>query len=278
MPIASLTVFYVLYYLIYVFNGLRQGLALAIFLGIGLTLFKEKKYLKFILVTLFGATMHVSILITLILIPIEELKISYKVYATMIAGAIVLMLLNVDMMVINLLPTFLQQKILTYWGLLDIPILAFGNRFVFLALILYFTSKVEEDENAKFLKKIYIIGFILYILTMKSSLMSARLSVYMKALEVILIPNIIFALTQAKFKWKTLQLWGITMVLMFGLLYKNLAGFLEEGDYYGDITVTQYPYMTVLDLNTSRIWKYRERPYFLYKLKGVTSKAMGEMP
>lgn len=276
MPITSLTMFYVLYYLIYAFNGLRQGIALALFLGVGITLLKRKKYIKFILIMLIGSTIHSSILITLLLIPLQELKISYKVYFGIAVVIMLLMIANVDIMIIKLLPTFLMKKILTYWGKMNIPVLALGNRLIMLILILYFGSKAKDDETVKYFKGIYITGFVLYMLTIKSSLISARISVYMKALEIVLIPNLIFLLRETKLKLRHLQLWTITIVLMGGLLYKNLVGFLGEGDFYGDITILQYPYITVLDLDKSRIWLYRERPPFNYKLDGKTGSARSE--
>ncbi len=156
MPIMSLTIFFALYYLIYVFSAIRQGIAMALFLALGIPFLKDRKYIRFIIVVLIAATMHSSILIVLLLIPIFELNISKKLWGAFIAVALLVMATGLDVKIIGLLPQFLSSRIVVYWGQMSIPLLAIGNRLIVLLLILYFSSKIELDNDTNMMKRICI--------------------------------------------------------------------------------------------------------------------------
>ncbi|MEG0773176.1 EpsG family protein [Clostridium sp.] len=255
MPITSLTIFYVLYYLVYIFSGIRQGLAIAIFIGIGIDLYKKDKYKEFIILILFTATIHSSVLVTLLILPLTKYKVSYKFYAGIIALAALIMVSKVDLMLINLLPEFISSKVLIYWGEGSISMLAFANRATVLLLILFYSFGEQEDENVALFKKIYIIGFILYLVTIKSMTISSRISLYFKVFEIILIPNIIINLIKNAKRFKAIQLLGFTTIIISALLLKTLNAFLGEGDYLEHLSAIRYPYVSVF--NKEKIWEYR---------------------
>lgn len=255
LPITSLTMFYVLYYLVYVFSGIRQGLAIAIFVGIGIDLYKSKKYKEFIFLVLLTATIHSSIIITLLVFAVDKVKLSYKFYGALTIIALLIMVTNLDMTLINLLPGFLSNKILSYWGDGGISILAFANRAVFLFLILFYSFGKSESEDMLFFKKLYILSFLLYILTIKSMTISSRISLYFKVFEIVLVPNIAMMLAKQSKNFKAVQLWGISMAIVAVLLIKTLNAFISEGDYFDNVSVINYPYISVF--NKGVIWDLR---------------------
>lgn len=264
MPITSITIFFALYYLIYVFSAIRQGIAMALFLALGIPFLKDRKYIRFIIVVLIAATMHSSILIVILLIPIFELNISKKLWGTFIAVALLVMATGLDIKIIGLLPQFLSSRIVVYWGQMSIPLLAIGNRLVVLLLILYFSSKIELDKDTNMMKRIYIISFILYILTIKSSVISSRISVYMKVFEIIIIPNMVMLLKNQGYYKKAVMLFFVTIILMLGLLVKNLSSFVYEGSYNSSVKFYSYPYITIFDKES--IWTYRDKPKNFHRM------------
>lgn len=271
LPITSLTLFYVLFYLVYVLSGIRQGLALAMFVGIALPFYKKKKYFGFILTILFAATIHSSVLITLLIIPLDKLEISYKIYGTIILVGLIIMITNVDIKIINLLPDILSSKVLHYWELKGIPLFALANRLVMLCIILISSHYVNSKAPDIILyKKVYILGFILFILTIKSITISSRISIYMKFLEIILIPNLVFMLKAQGTKFKSLQLWSVSLIIAFVLLLKTLNAFLSEGDYFSNISLFKYPFINVF--HRERIWEYREPSKYLDLVKILGKK------
>lgn len=258
LPIMSLTLFYVLYYLVYVLSGIRQGLAIAIFIGIGIELYREEKYKIFILVILIAATIHSSVLIVLLILPIDKYKVSYKFYGAIIAAAIFIMICNIDMTIIKLLPQTLYTKVLMYWDSRNIPLMAFANRLVTFSIVLFFSSFIkEENEEIKLFKKLYIASFVLYIITIKSVTISSRISLYFKVFEIILIPNIIVQLINYKNKVKAMQLWGISIMIVTLLCIKTVNAFIGEGDYLDHVKITNYPYISVF--NKEKIWDYKSK-------------------
>ena len=239
---------------------MRQGLAIAIFIGIGLDLYKQNKLKKFVLLILLTATIHSSVLITLLIIPLGKAKIPYKLYGAIIALMLLLVITKQDITLINMLPGVLSSKILGYWGEMPISIMAFANKSVFLFLIFFFSYGVEDDENTKLFKKMYILGFVFYILTIKSMTISSRISLYFKIFEIALIPNIIVTLLKESKKFKALQLWSISMAIAIVLLLKTLNAFVSEGDYFKEVNLINYPYSNMF--NKDRLWSYRERSIY----------------
>ncbi|WP_291569581.1 EpsG family protein [Clostridium sp. UBA4548] len=271
LPITSLTLFYVLYYLVYVFSGIRQGLAIAIFIGIAIDLYREEKYKTFVLVILLAATIHSSVLIALLTLPIDKYKVSYKTYGIIIVIAAFIMIFNLDIFLIELLPQNLYEKILIYWNNSSIPLMAFANRLVTFSIILFFSSLIkEENEEIKLFKSLYIASFVLYIITIKSVTISSRISLYFKVFEIILIPNIAVQLMSYKNKLKAMQLWGISLMIATLLCIKTVNAFIGEGDYLEHVKVTNYPYISIFD--KEKLWEYKGESEFFEETKEILQR------
>lgn len=256
LPITALTIFYVFYYLVYVLSGIRQGLAIGIFVGIAIDLYKRKEYKKFILVVLLASTIHVTVLVTLVILFLDKFGDSYKFYIGISILTILMLYFKVDVALINILPGFLSDKLAMYIADGNISIMAFANRFTVLLIILFYSSYEKDNKDIALFKKFYIFSFVLYLLTIKSMTISTRITLYFKVFEVILIPNIIGSLIRSFKKAKAIQLFSISMLIVFVLLIKNLNAFLDEGDYYKHVNVITYPYITLF--NQADLWKYKE--------------------
>lgn len=96
----------------------------------------------------------------------------------------------------------------------------------------------------------------MYVLTMKSMTISTRMTLYFKIFEIILIPNIVMNLLKNNKKFKALQLYGASMLIVAVLLVKTLNAFLDEGYYKDHVNVIKYPYVTIF--NKDRLWDFKE--------------------
>lgn len=256
LPITAFSIFYVFYYLVYVLSGMRQGLAMAIFVGIGIELYKRKKYKEFILLVLVTAAIHVSVLVTLVVFVLDKLGDNYKFYSILGILAILIIYFNFDVAIINLMPDFLSEKLSMYITDGRASMISFINRFTVLALILFYSFGDKEDKDLVLFKKLYIFSFILYVLTMKSMTISTRMTLYFKIFEIILIPNIVMNLLKNNKKFKALQLYGASMLIVAVLLVKTLNAFLDEGYYKDHVNVINYPYVTIF--NKDHLWYFKK--------------------
>lgn len=256
LPITAFSIFYVFYYLVYVLSGMRQGLAMAIFVGIGIELYKRKKYKEFILLVLVTAAIHVSVLVTLVVFVLDKLGDNYKFYSILAILAILIIYFNFDVAIINLMPDFLSEKLSMYITDGRASMISFINRFTVLALILFYSFGDKEDKDLVLFKKLYIFSFILYVLTMKSMTISTRMTLYFKIFEIILIPNIVMNLLKNNKKFKALQLYGASMLIVAVLLVKTLNAFLDEGYYKDHVNVINYPYVTIF--NKDHLWDFKK--------------------
>jgi len=256
LPITAFTVFYVFYYLVYVLSGIRQGLAIAIFVGIGIDLYKRKKYKEFVLVVLLTATIHVSVLVTLFIVVLDRYGDNLKFCAGLGVLAILIIYFNFDVTLINLMPDFLSDKLSAYLTDGRASLMSFINRFTVLVLVLFYSFQEKNDKDIVFFRKLYIFSFILYVLTMKSMTISTRITLYFKIFEVILIPNIAMNLLKNNKKIKALQFYVASLLIVSVLLIKTLNAFLDEGYYKKHVNVINYPYVTIF--NKDSLWYYKE--------------------
>jgi hypothetical protein len=93
--------------------------------------------------------------------------------------------------------------------------------------------------------KIYIIGFFLYLIFLGSSLISARLNVYMRYAEVFLLVD--FLLYVFKYKLNRIVSFSYIILIMTVFYVKNIDSFIVQGPYYSHINFYNYPYVSIFN-------------------------------
>lgn len=249
----SLLVFYSQLYIVYFYSGFRQGLTIALFLGALLPYLKKQKYIQYFFLTIVFSLLHSSILVVLLLLPLRKVEISPKRLLIVSITVFLFSLIQLDVLIINIAPEYLYNKIIPYIKDTQLPYMSIFTRIAMVIPIIYLDYKHVDLDEVSALKNYYYIGFIVYLLLVRYPLISARLTYYFKALEIILIPYSIKVISSIKLK--KLNTLYIIIFLVF-MIIKNLTSFLYEGNYYSDVTVLRYPYISVF--NKSDIWNYRE--------------------
>lgn len=131
-------------------------------------------------------------------------------------------------------------------------------------------SKIENT-----LYSIYFIGFFIFNALSFSSIISQRLTMPMKAVEILLIPleiSLILSqrtatLSSKLFNNKRVSFKTVTVLCMVLIVIctvpnvefvKNIASYLVQSSYFTEIGVYEYPYLNIF--NRSQIFKYRIVP------------------
>lgn len=249
----ALVILYHTFYMTYLMSTLRQGLVIAVFLGVMLSWLMERKYVRYCLLSVLLATLH-SVGIVLLLLPVVNgihLKVKHMVCLVVVGLLLGLVLSAVDIGVI--LRQFvdiyyLKESELSLVALLE-RIVSFGV--VTFCYYLYLGgNEPEPGDRIHSIYKIYALGILLYGLLMWSPLISSRTIYVMKVVEVLLICVCISRCKKA----------GVIVLsyflLLSGLLYvKNVDSYLDQGR-YKNATVLDYPYVTIF--NQKDILNYRE--------------------
>jgi hypothetical protein len=133
---------------------------------------------------------------------------------------------------------------------------------ILLIIPIMLTYKVYERNSIRDLfLKIYILGFLLYLIFMSSSLISSRINVFMRYFEIILLVDSLLYV----FKDLHIKMLNLTYIvaIMTVLYVKNINSFIDQGPYYDNVYFYNYPYVSVF--NKRKIIETRYIPPFFQK-------------
>lgn len=251
----SLTIFYPLYFIVYPFSAIRQGLAMAIFIGILLKWLIDKKYIKYCIGVIIASTFHMSAIFLLGLVIVRYIDmVRMRNFIALLTALLLFKLLGIQTILLSFLPESISARASTYLTG-DISISALGLRIIFMVGIYYLYYKASEEvknEN-KVIMNIYIAGFFIYVFFMNSPLISSRLSAYIKIVEIILIAN--FMSISIKSISEVIK-FSLLSLFLYVLFVKNITALIYQGDYYSHISITDYPYVSIFD--KENIYTYRD--------------------
>ncbi len=253
----SLLLFYPTFYLTYYFSALREGIAIAIFIGLGLPwLIHKKNYILFLISVIISTFFHTSSIV-LILVPlflVFKIKPNTKFFYIFIGFSLlfnVLMFTPIIKNTLQLIPV-LGGYISNYASFQTITWTALLERLLSFILILYL-GKVYTDDSFVWnsLYSIYSGGFLLYVLVIGNPLTSSRLFAFFKVLEIIFISR--YFQTKNRINNSTIICMFIFISLI--MLVKNINAYIYQGEYIDSINIMNYPYVSIF--NKEDIYRYR---------------------
>lgn len=217
----------------------RQNVAVAITGWSVYYIITQKKW-KFITCVLIASLFHRTSLIFLLAYPVFHKNYSAKYYCLSIIGALAIGTL-VGKLFLNIIGGLglgiISSKINGYLELgsednsmtistTTVLIKGFINRFFVLALIFYCKYKLKHSSTFfNGLTNLYILGTILYFITLPLSISLARIAVYMDSLQVILIPYIIY---HQKTLYNRVLLFILISSYFYLRLYSSIISFKTE--------------------------------------------------
>ena len=260
----SVLLLYPTFYLTYFTSAMRQGLVLSLFVGIGLELLIKKRTIKYLILIAFLSVIHFSSIVLILLPIVLRLKNKKIIYSGIFLSVVVF--------------------ILGYFGALNsiggklgissyftntFSFMAFALRLCSFAVICFLHNKYNKVSNVKeglepVLFRIYTFGFIAYLALSFSGNLSQRLTMPLKAVEILLFPILISNLTISfdktvsiliRNKTVFITFVSLTMIVILNTeLIKNINSYLYQGNYFSSVNVFTYPWISVFDKN--RIWNY----------------------
>ncbi|WP_165056706.1 MULTISPECIES: EpsG family protein [unclassified Adlercreutzia] len=253
----SLLLAFPVVYLVYFFSVMRQGLVIAVFLGIMIDLLREGRAVRYCLLIALLCSIH-SIAIVLA-VPLIATRLSFRSLSGVLGVSVVF-----GVAVAPFLGAILPTALATYSGGTFSPV-AVLYRVVMASLIYMMHFSVKNSAEKKdgsdapsLLLKVYIVGLALYSICMGNDLIASRLAAPLLALEIAIIP--ILASQGAS---KLVMPLMLSVLLMVGVMtVKNISSFVDQGPYYSYVTVWNYPYITIF--NQSDIYLYCNNRYLPY--------------
>lgn len=249
----SLLLFFPIVYLTYFFSTLRQGIVIAVFLGLMVGWLDDGKTKRYVFATISLLAIHMMAII--LALPLFVTRLSNKSLSILLAGAVVVGLVGVS--TLNRLIAALGLT----WGENGISLVALLYRLIMAVLIffLYWGARGDlDDEEARrvdLLMKIYVCGIVAYLCFMGNAGYSSRFAAPFLAMELVLIPML--SNTANARRQILLVFFAVTMV--FVMTAKNLDSYLAQGYYPAELGFWEYPYISVF--NQEDIIRYSDSPY-----------------
>ena len=241
-------------YLTYFFGILRQGLVIAIFLGLLLEWLQKRRYGAYVLGCLVCASFHSSALVLLILLllhsPWKEKHLLILCGLAWFGGAAL-----ASGIFHGILERLLPESVANYLSVEPVSLGAIAERVVtFGVILLAWYSGDRKDPQNRLLFGVVAAGFGVYGALLWMPLVASRTGFLLKAAEISLLGNLL-----PRKGWQKWAFFGFCIALSGGMYLKNLGSYLDHARYFEWVTVWNYPYVPLF--RPEAIREYLTLPY-----------------
>lgn len=256
-PTLSLLIFFSFYYLTWTFNGIRQGVVIAVGLYYLLTCLEKRQFKRFVAIVVLLSLIHSSALILILLYFVARLNLNKKKLITFTIFSIILSVIPIGTIISKLTWFPFYYRILPYLNTeTSLNILDFQGlgRILFLIIAFaFYETYSKKDETSRKIINIYIVSLAMYFLLQFSELTAARMTIYGKFLDIIILANILYM--YKKRINRLIYIYGI-FILCSLYLFKE-SGEINRG-IVGDYFVA--PYVTIFNKDD---YNFSSRFYYL---------------
>lgn len=233
-------------YLTYFVSGLRQGVAVAVFLGILFPMLEKKNYLGFIAGTVLCMLFHgASVAFLAALVAQMIRKISTLQIFTVLAWGTGLLIASPPAQA--LITSSDIWAIRYYLRLLNFSPFAAAERLLFLVLVTWLYEKLRRmgKTGPAFLLayRCYLMAMALYGMLICNSTTASRMASMMRYVEIYLL---VWALRQMT-RFSRYLLTMLLVVFQTFMLCKNIQTAIDQGAYRSFITIHNFPYISVFN-------------------------------
>lgn len=268
-PTLSLVVYYSFFYFVWVYSGLRQGLAMSVGIYYLLKAIEKNEKKPFYIACALLFTIHSSSIVLLALYFMASkihwnrerilLVLGVSVIVALIPLGLVVDKLSRYLSILNRLTPYLDE-VFTPKDLLGFQVLA---RLFFIGLALFYYNKLSEKSTfLKLVTDVYLLSFAFYFALQFSELTAARISVYGRLLEIILLPQIL-TLRRPKLESK-MYLAGLLLLLSLYFVKETNTMSVQAG--LVNRTSPLVPYINVMNKEDHY---YNTYFYYIMHYKGI---------
>ena len=204
----------------------------------------EDKKIKYILGCLFMTTIHTSAIILVILLVTKKIDKRFLyvcLFGAVAIGSFLYFIPTEMLSFINIgtIQYYLNDRSISYLGLAERIVM-----FIIITQIYNSISKqTEYSDKMTLLYKIYFMGFIIAIICFPWGMLSSRLTMMFKSVEVLIIPMF---LKESKIYRQILLAFFVCYASI--MTVKNIDAYIKQGGYQG-YNVLTFPYTSILDKN-----------------------------
>lgn len=258
--VAGLFLTYPVLYTVYMVSGLRQGLAICIFLGIALPYYLEKKWVPYAAAVILAMSFHRAgcawiLLIAVAYLPVRAMFFLAGLCAT---GGLVLQIQAVQGFLLRLLPIYHMEQFLQGGSP---SFFAIGERLITFGVIAFLYCRncrgdESSDPGMEAVMKACTCGLCVYMFMLGNAYYASRFAVIFKVLEIV--PAVCLLENRDRIA-RMSAVFFLSLTLLMGV--KNLNAAVSEGGYRElGVNVFTYPYVSLF-------WQDRINDYFDYAEK-----------
>ena len=272
---------------VYMVSGLRQAMAICIFLGLVLPFYLEKKWIQYVIGVLIAASFHKVGYGWLVLVIVYYIPVWGMVTLTgaaMVVGLII-QIPVVEQLILGILPSYHMTQFLTEGSM---SLFAVGERVVSFAvlLMLYIWLYRQKEEIPKWVRqlfKVYICGVCFYMLMSGNAYYASRYATIFKVVECAVAaglvaccrnsedmmitekPHIGTGIPFRKYVGTGVMTFFLCLTLVMGV--KNLHAAVSEGGYDKlGVNLFTYPYVSVMyQQKINDYYDYQEKTDRMYE-------------
>ena len=186
--IISFFIYFLVFYITYPFNGIRQGIAMGIFI-FSLPLILNKKFFEILLLTIVATLIHTTGI--LIIVSYFAVCFNIKVKYFFIIGLIFsLICWKLDILNYILFNYLGVSEVYTELFTESTSVFQIITRTLLIGLLFYFGIKLNSPIYNKLLM-LYMLGFFIYIALFDHNLLATRFNMFFRLLEVIMVPMLL---------------------------------------------------------------------------------------
>lgn len=266
MKVTGLFLSYPVLFFVYMVSGLRQGLAICIFLGVAVPFYLEKKWIRYVVTVLIAASFHKVgyawlVLVIAAYVPMQGML---ALAGLAVLGGAVLQIGAVQQFLVSLLPLYHVKQFLLDGS---VSLFAVGERLVsFLVLLTLYIRRSRKEGGAEpemeLIMKAYMCGLCFYMLMCGNSYYASRYGVIFKVLECALV---VWLIKERDCMARAAALFFFCLTLVMGV--KNINAAVREGG-YGElgVNILTYPYLSVLHMDKiNEYFDYSETLAIIYE-------------
>jgi hypothetical protein len=233
-PVFSLYLFFCLFYFVWVFSGIRQGLTIAIGIYYLLECLQNRKHIKFVSIVFILSLIHAASLILLLFYIVAHLNLRRQIlYLGIFFGFCISLIPAANMMdFFNHLPY--GERIEFYFNTEDSESSRFFidfksiSRLILLLVVVVFAKIYDGgSEIQRKIMDLYIISFGIYFALKFVEILAAQASIYGFVLIVLILPNIY---GQLKVKFNSKVFLTFVSILSVSFYFKTLYS-MEDMSY-----------------------------------------------
>lgn len=222
-PCFSVLIYYSLYMIPFNFNAMAQGIAVGFFLY-SIRFIKEKNTTMVLIITICASLVHITGIFILFSYVLYRLKLDKVKIICILLGCVFLLFANkyIGMLLIKLiLPSAFSMRFQSYVMQYDVGLGIFSilPRFILITIVVIFGYHKMDSIN-KNLTKIYIMSFVLYSIFSMNALFATRINLFLKVLDVILIPNTLYFSKNNEYR---LIIFLVVALMMLMILVSNFS-------------------------------------------------------